>query len=58
MLTLVCNLLLFVFALILIIIIASIAGMAIVFVGALIEEGQGNDYGFFHRILDVISDNI
>ena len=58
MLTLVCNLLLFVFALILIIIIASIAGMGIVFVGVLIEEGQGNDYGFFHRIMDVIADNI
>ena len=54
MISLICNLLLFVFALIIMIIIASIIGIVVVFVGVFIEEGKENDDGFFHRIMDAI----
>jgi uncharacterized membrane protein len=36
------------------IIIASIIGIVVVFVGVFIEEGKENDDGFFHRIMDAI----
>ena len=46
------NMLLLLLSLIIAVLIASVIGIAVIIVGFIIEAGEGNDDGFFHKICD------
>jgi hypothetical protein len=58
MVTLFLGSLMFLLSLIVIVLILAIIGIAVIFFGCLFEEGLGKEDGFFHRVFEVIDDNI